>query len=261
MKLEWVPLLKIQRDLHGIPRGMDRFREYLRVMIDDSRDDLRLPPLVIMNPMGKERVAELLDRLLGLDAEGVAARAVEEASFRLARVAGEYRVGLVVADDAQGAWTNRYTSELGIFSSGEAIRKRGWLTAVLWSSDSPSVVAAREAALTAVYRAAYVTDHGPPQTLQQFMEQEGWVMAKAGCAGPVLEADDLAYTREIVTPHLSASDQPTLMACLLGDAAARALGYAPQGLSERAGLALALHDVRARLRTSAGSQAGSATGR
>jgi len=34
MKLEYVPLLKIQRELYGIPRGFERFRAYLETMID-----------------------------------------------------------------------------------------------------------------------------------------------------------------------------------------------------------------------------------
>jgi hypothetical protein len=37
--------------------------------------------------------------------------------------------------------------------------------------------------------------------------------------------------------------------CLFGDPGAAALGYPPQGLSDRAGFALALHDARARLGT------------
>ena len=73
-------------------------------------------------------------------------------------------------------------------------------------------------------------------------------MARAGCTEPVLDGDDLAYTRVAIAPHLDASDRATLVACLFGDAAARALGYPPHGLSERAGLALALHDERRRSR-------------
>ena len=49
---------------------------------------------------------------------------------------------------------------------------------------------------------------------------------------------------EVVSPFLDAVDQPTLMACVFGDEAARMLGYRPQGPSERAGLALALYDAR-----------------
>jgi uncharacterized protein YjaZ len=96
----------------------------------------------------------------------------------------------------------------------------------------------------AVYRAAYVQQHGLAQTLREMMAQEGYAMAMAGCSQPALEADDLTYTREIIAPYLDVKDRPTLMACLFGDDAAHALGYPPQGLSPRAGFALALHEAR-----------------
>ena len=41
MHLEYVPLLKMQRDLYRLPRGMDRFHEYLRTMVNDQGDDLK----------------------------------------------------------------------------------------------------------------------------------------------------------------------------------------------------------------------------
>ena len=44
MQLDYVPLLQIQRDLYGIPRGMERFRTYLRTMINDDGTDLELRP-------------------------------------------------------------------------------------------------------------------------------------------------------------------------------------------------------------------------
>lgn len=62
-----------------------------------------------------------------------------------------------------------------------------------------------------------------------------------------LDADELAYTRAVITPHLDTKDQPTLIAWLFGDEAAHTLGYTPLGLSERAGFALALHDARLEL--------------
>jgi hypothetical protein len=59
MKLEYVPLLKIQRELYGIPRGYERFQAYLQTMIDAGTRDLALPPLVAINPMGKDHVPAL----------------------------------------------------------------------------------------------------------------------------------------------------------------------------------------------------------
>ena len=85
--------------------------------------------------------------------------------------------------------------------------------------------------------------HGPARTLRDMLAQEGHVLRAAGCAGPVLDAEDIAYTREVLAPFLDAGDKRTAIECLFGDEAARSLGFTPRGLSPWAGLALALHDA------------------
>jgi hypothetical protein len=111
MKLDYVPLLQIQRELHDIPPGMGRFREYLRTIWSPDGTDGELLPLLIMNPMGRGHVAALLDALLALDADGLAARAAAEAASQLADVSGGCKLALVVADDLRGGGTNRYDYE------------------------------------------------------------------------------------------------------------------------------------------------------
>jgi hypothetical protein len=253
MKLDYVPLLRVQRELHDIPRGRARFRMYLRTMFPNGRE-LELTPLMIMNPMGKEHVATLLDALLTLDAEAVAARAVARATASLEHIPGECKFGLVVADDLKGGWTNRYAWEFDLrFKWGgpppapERLprwTRSFWLTGVLWSSEPASAQTVRENVLAAVYRSAYVFEHGPARTLRDMLAQEGYVMAMAGCTGPVLDAEAIAYTREVLIPFLDASDMRTTIECLFGDAAGRTLGFTPRSLSPWAGLALALHDAR-----------------
>jgi len=100
MNLDYVPLLKIQRELQGLPRNLERFPQYLRTVLNE--DEVELPPLMIANPMGKDHVTALLDALLALDADGVAARAAAEASARLADVPGEVKTSVVVADEMMG---------------------------------------------------------------------------------------------------------------------------------------------------------------
>jgi hypothetical protein len=253
MKLDYVPLLRVARQLYGIPLGRERFGQYLRTITNDDGTDVELIPLLIMNPMAKGHVTALLDALLELDADGVGARAAAEASSRLADEPGEFRAALVVADDLKGGWTNRYASEFTLRFGPrplqerhrpEAIRRRFWVTGVLWSSEAPTEQAAREAVLTAAYRVAYGRRHGPARSLREMIAQEGSVMASAGCTGPALDPDDLAYTREVLTPFLDAVDKRTAIECLFGDAAGLTLGFTPRGLSPWAGLALALHDAR-----------------
>src|SRR5207253_228746 len=111
MNLDYVPLLAVQRELYAVPRGRERFRKYLGTMTSEDGTGLDLPPLVLMNPMAKDHVTALLDELLTLDADGVAAAAAAEASSRMADVPGDFKASLVVADDRMGGWTNRYAYE------------------------------------------------------------------------------------------------------------------------------------------------------
>jgi hypothetical protein len=43
MNLDYVPLLRLQRQLYGMPRGKDRFLEYLRTMRSGDGNGLELP--------------------------------------------------------------------------------------------------------------------------------------------------------------------------------------------------------------------------
>jgi hypothetical protein len=111
MTLDYLPLLRAQRELHAIPRGTARFREYLRTIASQDGTGLELPPLLIMNPMGRDHVTSLLDTLLAMDADGVGARTAADASAALADVPGDFRTTHVVADDLMGGGTNRYDYE------------------------------------------------------------------------------------------------------------------------------------------------------
>jgi hypothetical protein len=246
MKLEFVPLLQVQRDLYRMPRGWERFRAYLQTLVDPETKDLKLP-LSAMNPMGKDHVPALLDQYLAIDADGLAARAVAEAESRLTNVEGEFKVALVIVDDAMGGWTNRYSNELTARYGSKPLHRRGWITGALWTSETPSEQATREETLTAVYRAAHIQQHGFAATLREIMAQEGYAMAMAGCSTPSLDEDDLDYTRAVIAPNLDTKDYPIVITSLFGDPAAASLGYAPPGLSERAGFALALRDARMKM--------------
>ena len=240
MKLSFLPLLQIQRDLYAMPRGRERFNEYIKTMTDRETGDLVLP-LVAMNPMGREHVAALIDEYIALGAEKIAQDAIASVTGEFARA---YKVGVVVSDDLKGGWTNRYASEFSHRIEAEAFYKRGFITALLWTSEPASADRVREEVLTAIYRSEYLQSHPAPTTLRGMLDQEGYATARAGCTAPALDKDDLEYTRRVIAPHLDAHDRATVIPCLFGDPGAEALGYPPQGLSDRAGFALALHDAR-----------------
>ena len=243
MILEFVPLLRTQRALYDIPRGGERFREYLHQMIDPDTRDLRLP-IAVLNPMGKDHVPAQLDQLLALDAEGAAARAVADVAAQLSQSAGAFKVALVIADDGMGGWTNRTTTDFSHRFENQALLKRGWIPVILWTGALPSLQTVRDGVLTCVFRVDQIQRHGPARTLREMMAQEGRAMAAAGSTRPALAPEELANTRQVIRPHLDSTERPVVVACLFGDDAAVSLGYTARGLSANAGFALALHDAK-----------------
>ncbi|HEV8360303.1 MAG TPA: hypothetical protein VGR28_07615 [Candidatus Thermoplasmatota archaeon] len=135
MRFELVPLLARQRAIYDLPRDMARFRAYI-AELRGGTDDVTYPPMVAMNPMGKDKAPARFDDLIALGAEGIAADALREAERRLARVEGELKVGLSVADDAQGSWSYRTTTEATLWFRGDAGLKRGWVTVLYFTGDA-----------------------------------------------------------------------------------------------------------------------------
>ena len=238
MNLEFHSLLPVQREIYAIPGGLNRFRRYLLTMIDAKEGDLRLP-LAEMNPMGKDHVPALIDAYLALGAEELAAKTVHEMAAETAAVPGNFKVGLVVVDDAKGGWTNRYTTEFNHCFREQALWKRGWLVALLWTTEPPSAERILTEVRAVAYRAAYVAQHGQARTLREMLAQEGAVQAWAGGPSQSPHAAEIAFTRDLIAPLLDAADMPTILSVLFGDPAARELGYTPLGLEDRAGLLLA----------------------
>src|SRR5262245_48455096 len=145
MKLDYIPLLPIQRELQSIPRGqpptfngLKRFRHYLRSMCSEDGTGLAFPPLVMTNPMAKEHVTARLDQLIALGADQLAAQVAADLSSRLPNTQGEAKATLVILDDWMAGWTNRYPVEFTLrFQSGALFgslprwTKHFWVSAVV----------------------------------------------------------------------------------------------------------------------------------
>lgn len=235
------PLLVLMRDYHRLPRTAERFEAYINMTAGDAQRtaDILKPPLVYMNPMGKDHVLEALETWIALEAEALVSATLEDAAQRLELDLPPLKVGLVIVDDLKGGWTNRYFNDAGFRFKLEGVKKTGWLAIPLWSSEVPSLESLRLEVLESCARVAYFWRRGEPKTLLGMMQQEGYTAAFAG-RQLTLGSDDLEYTKAVFEPLLVSQHQPTQMAALYGDAVAVELGYPPLGLSPRAGFELAL---------------------
>lgn len=173
-----LPLLELQRDLYRLPRGPERFKVYIDLMT--APDGTMALPLAVLNPMAKPHVAERLAELLALGTEALAVEAVARANGRL-ELKTPVKLGLVVADDVAGGWTDRYLTDAAHrFEPGEL--RYGFVTVLLWAGERYTAASLTEQVLAACYRTKALLEHGPPKTLQQMMAQEGKAAAFAGVA-------------------------------------------------------------------------------
>jgi hypothetical protein len=243
LRLVLLRLLAKQRALYDLPRDMNRFRTYV-AELKARQDDLAWV-LAGMNPMAKDKAPAAYDALLAIGAEDIAEAALRDAEARLAHVAGELKVALVVQDDAQGMWSQEEPTEAKAWQS-DATAKHGFAVAAFLSSRAPYTAAqvARQARYAA-YFAAHQRAHGAPATLRDVLQLVGRARRFAWDA-PALPASEVARARGILAPHLEArASFPECFAALFGDEAARKWGHAPLGLPARAGFEVALADALA----------------
>ncbi len=255
MPVEYVPLLQRYAELYAKPRDMQRFQDYIDTLSTPEHDDVAVLPLNMMNPMAKPHVLDAIHALIVHDTDGVAELELDrhqaELSLAIAQalplpigdrrtvaVPSMLKFGISVLD-AAGGWTHRASSDFSLRSAVATGAERGWCVIPLWAQDTHSPETVQTQTRLALHRLMFVLAHGNPHSLSDWMLQEGMAHRQAGVQ-QWLDADDLAYSAEVLKTHAIASDTPTLISALYGDAAARELGYTPLGLSPNAGFAVAL---------------------
>ena len=247
MRVTYLPVLQILRDLYLQPRDITRFRRYIASLTGGS-DDVVLP-IGVANPMAKEHAVVKIDELLAIDADEVGAQAAADADARLKQIEQyvEIKASVVLVDDLAGGWTNRYTSEASVRFPGRGALKRPFATALAWTSESPTADDIRREMLAAIYRVAFQQRHGLPTSLEAMLDQEGLAGVFAA-ARPTLEPTPLSAARAIIKKVGADPPYPTVFAAMYGDAAADQLGYPMLGLPARAGFEVALADALERRR-------------
>lgn len=248
MKVSLTPILKSLRDIYDVEGVMPRFQAYRSLMLGTTLGEPL--PLGVFSPMGK-RQPDFLDDLIALGAERIATEAALEAATKLSSVADHYRLILVVVDVGRNGWTERYLTdaEWRFFDKYNDMPKDAspvgfdrWITVQLWTDEEPTATYIQRETQAAIYRAAHLRRYGQPKTLEEMIRQEGRARAFAGYV-PELDADDIAYSCEVIEPYRDSADYATCFTALYGDDIARAVGYQPLGLSTRAGFNVGLADA------------------
>jgi hypothetical protein len=243
MRVTYLPVLSILRELYVQPRDMQRFRRYIAALTGGS-DDVVLP-IGVANPMAKEHALVKIDELLAIGADAVGAQAAAQADARLQQVKRdvEIKASVVLVDDVAGGWTNRFTSEASARFPSRGALKRPFATALAWTSESPTAEQIRCEVLAAIYRVAYQQRRGLTTSLAAMLDQEGLAGVFADMQ-PTVPPAQLAHARPVIAALGANPPYPRVFAAMYGDAAAEQLGYPRLGLPARAGFDVALADAR-----------------
>lgn len=242
MRIDYVPALPELKRLYEMPRNSKRFFAYLRTMIDENGEELGFAPMVLANPMAREHVRELVDRYLEMNADSIALETIESVLPALSHFDERFDASLVIIDDQQGGWTNRFATEIYLRQipdprslTGKR-RARFWITGVLWSSEAASEEKVRFAMMSAALRLLYVFENGPARSVAELIGQERAVMCRLGQSLAPLGIDEDSWTRQILADRANEQDLASLVTCLFGDSAAESMGFEKLGLPENAGL-------------------------
>ncbi|WP_407571594.1 hypothetical protein [Deinococcus altitudinis] len=161
MNLSVQPILAELRGLYDVSERntLARFWAYKRLMIDGPE----ILPLGDFSPMG-QRQPEYLDALIAMDAETLAGTYASEIKAELNDIQADYRLMLVVADQPNNGWTQRWLTDAAWRFGSEKVPQQTpecrWITVQLWTHVPPLPAYLHSQCRSAVMRAVWRMAHG-----------------------------------------------------------------------------------------------------
>lgn len=220
------------QEIYRLPRSPERFTRYLALLQGGTKADLRLP-ISGFNPMANAYAAGRLDELIDLDAPGILTTELSRINaLPAAQKVPATGVGLNLADDLGGAWTNRPTTDYASKFTLNALVSRNFCAPFFWTSEPFSQAMIAQRIREYALRTIYWYQHGKPQTLKEHVLQENYALSTASpeiqSAGIVVPTHLAGFFAE---DHASTDDH-LIFAFLYGDAAAEPLGYKTYGVKQ-----------------------------
>ncbi|MGD1843996.1 MAG: hypothetical protein ACFB10_01220 [Salibacteraceae bacterium] len=241
MRFKVVPVLAMMAELYGQPRSMERFQSYIAQLTQGSRGDLKLP-ISGFNPMAKEHARSKLQELLQLEAEDHAEKELSKIPLPTSIAAStSISVVLNLADDLQGGWTNRYTTDYDSKFKLNALIERSFCTPYFWTSEAFTTEIIRERVLEAAFRTVYNLYHPRPKTLADMLAQEVFVFRKIAWQIPSPPPKDVTPVKAVLDKHADTEDYSLCFNFFYGARICETLHYPPFGLPDYGGFHWAQH--------------------
>jgi len=236
MIFESIPILEKMKEFYALPRDRKRFDTYLKLMLNDTKEDVELP-IAAYNPMGKELVIRKLNELIELEAEVLLENEVLEINKKHSINDGrKIKVAISIVDDMEGAWSNKWVTDYKSKFDFDSLLKRNFCLPTFWSSETLSKEKVSNRVKSYLYRTLYWIDHGKPETLQEHINQELYVESmQEELPQKSLGSDFVRFMKgELNKNHLS-TNYGYIVNFFYGDEACASLNYTTHGFEENAG--------------------------
>jgi hypothetical protein len=232
MSFEVLPILDQMLNFYQLPKDMDRFSAYMKILNGDSKADMQVP-VSFYNPMGKEHVGEKIQELIDLNAEAIAKEVIDEVNRTLASEnLPTFKMVINLADDLKGAWTSKYTCDYDAKFKLNAFLERRFCVPVFWSSEVLSEKIIRDRITQACYRTVFQIKKGTPKTLEEHINQEAFAYQTSKINPndtPLLNIDSVI---SFYSENKNSTDYSLIFYFLYGDAASEELGFKKYGISQ-----------------------------
>ncbi len=233
MRFELLPIIDTMLNLYAQPRTPARFQTYLKLLQGETKGDLVLP-IGNFNPMAKAHLTEKLLELKNLRAEELLESTIAEINENLPKTKNGlvYKLALNVADDAQGGWTNKFTTDYDSKFKFNALFARQFCVPILFSSETISENLVISRTKEYCFRTVYWSQNSKPKTLKDYVEQEIFVTknlkTKENLSQNVYQNLDTFYKK-----HQDSEHYEIIFNFFYGDAACESLNFPKFGVEEQ----------------------------
>ncbi|MEL7222550.1 MAG: hypothetical protein AAGJ93_14605, partial [Bacteroidota bacterium] len=189
------------------------------------------------NPMAKPHLLEKITHLKELQAEKLVSETLQQLNSALKLSSSEriIKVAINIADDLEGGWTNRYSTDFDNKFKINGLISRNFCTPILWSSENYTKELIIERTRTYAYRSLFWLNRGSRLiSLEDHLAQEVFVAQKRN-ASLSFAPQDILGLKLFYEQHSKTELYSIIFNFFYGDEAAQALGYPTYGIGNLKG--------------------------
>jgi hypothetical protein len=229
---ELLPIIDIMIDLYEQPRSFERFEAYLKMLQGNTKGDLAMP-ISGFNPMAKEHLLAKLKELKTIEIEQIIREKLNDwnSNNSSKNSSSKFKVAINLADDLQGGWTNRFTSDYDSKFRFNGLFSRNFCTPFFWTSECFTEDMIRERVLSYILRTIYWQKSPQPMTLLAHLEQEIFV-AKQINTQSQFRKSDFKELHHFFQKNQTSEQYHLIFNFFYGDKASASLAFPTYGIIE-----------------------------